>query len=473
MLGMNHSSHTNPSACWRVWLEGVVLVSVLGLYLFLCSLAARFCFVWIKANPPSPSTSTVLVLVLALVLPTTAAITTTAAAAATTAAAATATALLLLLLLLLPQVMVKAQGRWHCLDVAPITSFLASAWSNSELCGLDVFDAVPSRVLETPSPSSRRSCSWAGDHAAAQRDNQYMVEVFHRNVLETLHHHGSLLMQWAPYRHPSLWSRDLRMHGMWEEVCHQGWMRCAYVSSSRASASGPTSLRHYTMWMLSERISHLWTAESPFDSSGLLPSQSATTWTLRPSFGRYWLRYQPDAGAPSWWRSSPASSPRTTVACRSSSGSSWLRSRALRGDLWGSLASRDGRWGPSANPAHHQQQSRYLGSCPHHASGFDRRSNSRWHSSSYHWSAGVFCHFAPAHVCGALAFFAKCRTCTCRALASQFGDFGGILPNWKRRAIDPQSLLRLLFAGLAGSDTSYTPFQDAEGSVTSSTSSTR
>ena len=44
----------------------------------------------------------------------------------------------------------------------------------------------------------------AGDHAAAQRDNQYMVEVFHRNVLETLHHHGSLLMQWAPYRHPSL-----------------------------------------------------------------------------------------------------------------------------------------------------------------------------------------------------------------------------------------------------------------------------
>ena len=88
---------------------------------------------------------------------------------------------------------------------------------------------------------------------------------------------------------------------------------------------------------------------------------------------------------------------------------------------------------------------------------------------------------------GAPAYFAILRQLMCaerwpflrsaehvhRALASQFGDFGGILPNWKRRAIDPQSLLRLLFAGLAGSDTSYTPFQDAEGSVTSSTSSTR
>ena len=45
----------NPPACRRVWLEGVVLVSVLGLYLFLCSLAARFCFVWIKVtHPPHP-----------------------------------------------------------------------------------------------------------------------------------------------------------------------------------------------------------------------------------------------------------------------------------------------------------------------------------------------------------------------------------------------------------------------------------
>ena len=44
----------NPLACRRVWLEGVVLVSVLGLYLFLCSLAARFCFVWIKVTPTPP-----------------------------------------------------------------------------------------------------------------------------------------------------------------------------------------------------------------------------------------------------------------------------------------------------------------------------------------------------------------------------------------------------------------------------------
>ena len=53
--------------------------SVLGLYLFLCSLAARFCFVWIKVIPllsalPSPSPST-----------------TTAAAATTTTTTTTAT----------------------------------------------------------------------------------------------------------------------------------------------------------------------------------------------------------------------------------------------------------------------------------------------------------------------------------------------------------------------------------------------
>ena len=42
----------NPPACRRVWLEGVVLVSVLGLYVFHCSLAARFCFVWTKSTPP-------------------------------------------------------------------------------------------------------------------------------------------------------------------------------------------------------------------------------------------------------------------------------------------------------------------------------------------------------------------------------------------------------------------------------------
>ena len=37
--------------CFCSWF---VLVSVLGLYLFLCSLAARFCFVWIKVTPPPP-----------------------------------------------------------------------------------------------------------------------------------------------------------------------------------------------------------------------------------------------------------------------------------------------------------------------------------------------------------------------------------------------------------------------------------
>ena len=42
---VNYYPLLNPPACRRVWLEGVVLVSVLGLYLFLCALAARFCFV--------------------------------------------------------------------------------------------------------------------------------------------------------------------------------------------------------------------------------------------------------------------------------------------------------------------------------------------------------------------------------------------------------------------------------------------
>ena len=37
-------------SCFCSWF---VLVSVLGLYLFLCSLAARFCFVWIKVAPSS------------------------------------------------------------------------------------------------------------------------------------------------------------------------------------------------------------------------------------------------------------------------------------------------------------------------------------------------------------------------------------------------------------------------------------
>ena len=49
---------SNPPACRHVWLEGVVLVSVIGLYLFLCSLAVRFCFVWIKVTPPPSTTST-------------------------------------------------------------------------------------------------------------------------------------------------------------------------------------------------------------------------------------------------------------------------------------------------------------------------------------------------------------------------------------------------------------------------------
>ena len=42
----------NLPACRRVWLEGVVPVSVLGLCWFLWSLATRFCFVWMC--PPSP-----------------------------------------------------------------------------------------------------------------------------------------------------------------------------------------------------------------------------------------------------------------------------------------------------------------------------------------------------------------------------------------------------------------------------------
>ena len=41
----------NPSAFRRVWLEGVVPVSVLGLCMFLCSLAPRFCLVWIVSTP--------------------------------------------------------------------------------------------------------------------------------------------------------------------------------------------------------------------------------------------------------------------------------------------------------------------------------------------------------------------------------------------------------------------------------------
>ena len=45
----------NPPACRPVWLEGVVLGSVLGLCFFLCPLAARFCFVWINFTLPPPS----------------------------------------------------------------------------------------------------------------------------------------------------------------------------------------------------------------------------------------------------------------------------------------------------------------------------------------------------------------------------------------------------------------------------------
>ena len=37
---------------------GAVPVSVLGLYLFLCSLATCFYFVWIRSTPPLPSTTT-------------------------------------------------------------------------------------------------------------------------------------------------------------------------------------------------------------------------------------------------------------------------------------------------------------------------------------------------------------------------------------------------------------------------------
>ena len=43
-------------ACRRVWLEGVVLVAVLGLYFFLCSLATHCCFVWIMSNTLPPTT---------------------------------------------------------------------------------------------------------------------------------------------------------------------------------------------------------------------------------------------------------------------------------------------------------------------------------------------------------------------------------------------------------------------------------
>ena len=56
----------NPPACRHVWLEGVVLVSVLGLCLFLCSLAPRFCFVWIKVTPLLPLLPLLLLLLLLL-----------------------------------------------------------------------------------------------------------------------------------------------------------------------------------------------------------------------------------------------------------------------------------------------------------------------------------------------------------------------------------------------------------------------
>ena len=58
--------YINPRACRRVWLKGVVLVSVLGLCLFLCSLAARSCFVWIKVTPLLPLLLPLLLLLLHL-----------------------------------------------------------------------------------------------------------------------------------------------------------------------------------------------------------------------------------------------------------------------------------------------------------------------------------------------------------------------------------------------------------------------
>ena len=55
---------TNSPACRGVWLEAVVLVSVLGLCLFLCSLAVRLCFIRIKSplHPPFPPALPVFVL---------------------------------------------------------------------------------------------------------------------------------------------------------------------------------------------------------------------------------------------------------------------------------------------------------------------------------------------------------------------------------------------------------------------------
>ena len=58
----------NPPACRPVWLEGVVLGSVLGLCFFLCPLAARFCFVWINFTLPPPSPSPFVELLLVWVL---------------------------------------------------------------------------------------------------------------------------------------------------------------------------------------------------------------------------------------------------------------------------------------------------------------------------------------------------------------------------------------------------------------------
>ena len=59
---------SNPPACRHVWLEGVVLVSVIGLYLFLCSLAVRFCFVWIKVTPLQVLQAQVIVQVVVVVV---------------------------------------------------------------------------------------------------------------------------------------------------------------------------------------------------------------------------------------------------------------------------------------------------------------------------------------------------------------------------------------------------------------------
>ena len=86
-------------SCFCSWF---VLVSVLGLYLFLCSLAARFCFVWIKVAPLLQKQVLQVVVVVVVVVVVAAAV---AAAAAAVAVAVAVGVGVGVVLLLLPQVL--------------------------------------------------------------------------------------------------------------------------------------------------------------------------------------------------------------------------------------------------------------------------------------------------------------------------------------------------------------------------------